>query len=161
MYELGGRQSLQVAFNVLNEGCGGCQYEQYPYKAQIPVKVDGKYPVWEFKSDEDVWKVIDLIIQETKEFNSSENKSFDIVESVYSQLPFFACKNILFDKDSQKDIQRYIYCEKFNVSPYRGDYGNQPCLWVQKASLIRKYLAKLESRQINKVKKDGRRKNSN
>ena len=45
-----------------------------------------------------------------------------------------------------------MYCEKFNVPPYDGDYNNQPCLWVEKAFLIRKYLAKLESREIKKAK---------
>ena len=114
--------------------------------------IDGKRPIWEFKSDEDVWKVIDLIIQETKEFNEENNKDFDVSESVYSQLPFFGCRNVLYSQEIQKDIERYIYCEKFNVSPYSGDYGQQPCLWVQKTTLIRKYFAKLESRQIDKVK---------
>ena len=152
MYEYGGRQSLQVAFNVLNDGCGGCQYESYPYKAQLPVLIDGKHETWEFKSDDDVFKVIDLIIEETKESNETSGKSFDISESVFSQMPFFACRNILFDKDIQSDIQRYLYCEKFNVPPYDGDYNNQPCLWVEKTFLIRKYLAKLESREIKKAK---------
>ena len=152
MYELGGRQSLQIAFNVLNDGCGGCSYESYPYKAQLPVMIDGKRETWEFKSDDDVFKVIDLIIKETKEFNEISGKSFDISESVVTQIPFFACRNILFDKDIQKDVQRYLYCEKFNVPPYEGGYNNQPCLWVEKAFLIRKYLAKLESREIKKAK---------
>ena len=152
MYEFGGRQSLQVAFNVLNDGCGGCSYESYPYKAQLPVKIDGKYETWEFKSDDDVFKVIDLIIEEVKEFNETSGKSFDVSESVVSQMPFFACRNILFDKDIQKDVQRYLYCEKFNVPPYEGGYGSQPYLWVEKAFLIRKYLAKLESREIKKAK---------
>ena len=152
MYEPGGRQSLQIAFNVLNDGCGGCSYESYPYKAQLPVMIDGKRETWEFKSDDDVFKVIDLIIEETKEFNETSGKSFDVSESVVSQMPFFACRNRLFDKVIQKDIQRYLYCEKFNVPPYKGGYNNQPCLWVEKAFLIRKYLAKLESREIKKAK---------
>ena len=59
----------------------------------------------------------------------------------------------------QKDIQRYIYCEKFGISPYSGDYGKQPCLWVDKVFAIKKAFAKLESNQINKAKKDGTRKN--
>ncbi len=159
MYELGGRRSLQVAFNVLNQGCGGCQYETYPYKAEIPVRVNGKYPTWEFKSDEDVWKAIDLIIEETTHFNLENNKDFDISESVHAQLPFFGCKNILYDQKIQKDIQRYIYCEKFNISPYTGDYGSQPCLWVEKSFLIRKYMAKLESKQLDEAKNNGTRKN--
>ena len=152
MYEFGGRQSLQIAFNVLNDGCGGCPYESYPYEAQLPVMINGKREIWEFKSDEDVWKVINLIIEEVKEFNETGGKSFDISESVVSQMPFFACRNRLFDKGIQKDVQRYLYCEKFNVPPYEGGYNNQPCLWVEKAFLIRKYLAKLESREIKKAK---------
>lgn len=152
MYESGGRQSLQIAFNVLNDGCGGCSYEAYPYKAQLPVMINGKRETWEFKSDEDVFKVIDLIIEEAKEFNEVNDRSFDISESVVSQIPFFACRNILLDKDIQKDIQRYLYCEKFNTPPYEGGYNNQPCLWVEKTFLIRKYLAKLESKEIKKAK---------
>ena len=152
MYEFGGRRSLQVAFNVLNQGCGGCQYESYPYKAQLPVMIDGKRPIWEFKSDKDVWKAIDLIIEETKQFNEKSNKEFDIGDSVYSQLPFFGCKNILFNKNIQKDIERYIYCEKFNIAPFNGSYGEQPFLWVETSFLIRKYMAKLESKQLDRAK---------
>ena len=113
----------------------------------------------EFKSDKDIWKVVDLIIQETKEFNETRGKEFDIEESVQAQLPFFCCKNKVFDRKMQKDIQRYIYCEKFGISPYSGDYGKQPCLWVDKVFAIKKAFAKLESNQINKAKKDGTRKN--
>ena len=161
MYEFGGRKSLQVAFNILNDGCGGCLYESYPYKSQLPVIIDGKRPTWEFKSDDDVWKVIDLIIQETKDFNAENDKDFDIVESVYAQLPFFGCRNVLYSEETQKDIERYTYCEKFNVPPYEGDYGKQPYSWIQKTNLIRKYLAKLEARQIDKAKADGKRNDNN
>tara|TARA_R110002020_G_scaffold264219_4_gene478955 strand:+ start:336 stop:803 length:468 start_codon:yes stop_codon:yes gene_type:complete len=153
LYELGGRKSLQVAFSVLNQGCGGCQYEHYPYEAQLPIIIDGKRPTWEFKSDEDVWKVIDLIIQETKDFNLENNKDFDVGNSVYTQLPFFGCRNILNDSKIQKDIQRYIYCEKFNVKPFNGSYGEQPYLWIETSLLIRKYMAKIESKQIESAKK--------
>ena len=71
------------------EPCGGCQYEEYPYKTQIPVLVDGVRPVWEFKSDDDIWKVVNLIVQETREFNTEKGKKFDIEQSVQAQLPFF------------------------------------------------------------------------
>ena len=152
MYELGGRQSLQIAFNVLSGGCGGCSYESYPYKAQLPVMINGKRETWEFKSDDDVFRVVDLIIEETKEFNKANSKSFDISESVVSQMPFFACTNVLANKDIQKDVQRYLYCEKFNVPPYEGGYGSQPYLWVEKVFLIRKYLARIESKAIKEAK---------
>ena len=139
------------------EPCGGCQYEEYPYKAQLPVLIDGVRPIWEFKSNKDIWNVIDLIIEEVRGFNVEKGKEFDIEQSVQAQLPFFCCKNRVFDKKVQKDIQRYMYCEKFGISPYEGDYGKQPCLWVDKVFVIKKAFAKLESNQINKAKKDGTR----
>ena len=46
--------------------------------------------------------------------------------------------------------------EKFNVPAYKGSYGEQPCLWVDKAFVIRNAFAKLEKKQINKVKQDGK-----
>tara|TARA_R110000824_G_scaffold356003_1_gene543216 strand:+ start:1090 stop:1569 length:480 start_codon:yes stop_codon:yes gene_type:complete len=159
VYESGGRQSLQIVFNVLSNDCGGCQYESYPYKAQLPVVIDGKRPIKEFKSDDDFWEVVDLVIKDTEDFNLAKGKTFDICESVVAQIPFFGCTQKLLDRDIQSDIKRYVYCEKFNTSPYKGDYGEQPCLWVEKAFLIRKYFAKLESNQINKAKANGTRKN--
>ena len=104
-----------------------------------------------------MWKVVKLIIQEVKEFNEEQGKQFDIEESVQAQLPFFCCKNRVFDRKMQKDIQRYMYCEKFGISPYFGDFGKQPCLWVDKTFVIKKAFAKLESNKINKAKKDGTR----
>ena len=136
------------------EACQGCQYEEYPYKAQIPITIKKVRPTWEFKSDKDVWKVIDLIIQEANDYNT-EGKQFDLASTVQAQLPFFTCKNRMFDKEFQKDIQRYVYCEKFHIPAYKGSYGKQPCLWVDKTSVIRNAFAKLESKQINKAKKDG------
>ena len=141
------------------EPCGGCQYVEYPYKTQIPVLVDGVRPVWEFKSDDDIWKVVNLIVQETREFNTEKGKKFDIEQSVQAQLPFFCCKNRMFDKEIQKDIQRYMYCEQFGISPYEGDYGKQPCLWVEKVFIIKKSFARLESNKINKAKRNGTRNN--
>ena len=52
-----------------------------------------------------------------------------------------------------------MYCEKFGIPPYEGDYGKQPCLWVEKAFIIKKAFARLESNQINKAKENGTRKN--
>ena len=93
--------------------------------------------------------------------NKEHGHNFDIIDSVSAQISFFACKNMLANSEIQKDIQRYMYCEKFNVPPYSGSFNEQPCLWVEKAFIIRKYLAKLESKQINKAQEDGSRKHSN
>ena len=68
-------------------------YHEYPYKAQIPVLIEGKYETRTFTSDDEVWDVIRLIIDETKEENK-KGGSFNIAKSVMTQLPFFACTNI-------------------------------------------------------------------
>ena len=155
MYEFGGRRSLQIGLNILGEPCGGCQYESYPYKAQLTIRVDGKQPKKEVTCDKDVWDVIELLIEEVNDVNQEKGKEFDVLSSINSQLPFFGCRNIFFDRIIQKDIQRYLYCEKFGTSPYEGDYGQQPCLWVDKANIIRNTFAKLEKTNIDKAKKNG------
>ena len=110
--------------------------------------VDGSYETRIFKNSEDVWEVIDLIIEETREMNAKNNKSFDISASVQSQLPFFACQNILFDKEIQNDIERYIYCDNFKTPAYSGSYDEQPARWVQKSFLIKKNLNKIQNKAI-------------
>ena len=141
----------------MSGACSGCRFHNFPYKAEVPVSINGKRSFKEFKSDKDVWDVIDLIIEETKELNSKGNE-FDIVSSVQAQLPFFACRNVIQNKEDQKDIKRYLYCEKFNVPAYPGSYGEQPNLWVEKAFIIRNAFAKLEKQQIKKAQQDGKSK---
>ncbi|MAG76076.1 MAG: hypothetical protein CL811_04870 [Colwelliaceae bacterium] len=155
MYESGGRKSLQIELNVLGSSCGGCKYHKFPYKAQLPIRVDGAYPTWEFKNKDDIWKVTDLIEEETIKVNKKKGMEFDLAVSINAQLPFFTCRNIFLERSMQKDIQRYLYCEKFGTSPYKGDYGEQPCLWVDKVSIIRSALAKLEKNNIDKAKNNG------
>ena len=128
------------------EPCGGCRFHNFPYEAQMPVMIDGKYETRTFTCDEDVWEVINLIIEETKELNLKEQKDFSIANSIKSQLSFFACNNIVFDKDCQKDIQRYIYCDNFGIQPYNGAYGDQPGRWVQKSFIIKKAINKIKEK---------------
>ena len=101
----------------------------------------------EFESIDDVWDVIDKLIEEVKEYNR-EGKSFDVARSINAQLPFFICKNVLYSKRLQKDVERYIYCQDFGISPYPGSYGNQPCLWIDKVFIIKNTLAKISKNRI-------------
>ena len=80
--------------------------------------------------------------------NNQKGMEFDIAQSINSQLPFFTCRNTLIDKEIQKDIQRYIYCKDLNVSPYKGNFGQQPALWLDRYFLIKKAFAKRESKVI-------------
>ena len=133
------------------EGGNSCSFHDFPYKAQIPVLIKGKRETRVFTCKEDVEDVIKLLIEETKEFNK-EGKSFDVGLSVSKQLPFFSCMNILYDKDAQKYVEKYIYCQDFNVVPYDGDFGSQPKKWVDRAFIIKRALAKREESMINKQK---------
>lgn len=125
-------------------------YHEYPYKAQIPILIDRKYEVRTFTSDEEVWDVIRLLIDETKE-NIKEGSNLHIAESVMAQLPFFSCSNMLMDANAQKDIARFMYARQFKISPYKGSYGEQPKKWVEKSFLLNHLI----ERQKSKAIKDG------
>ena len=111
---------------------------------------NGKYITKEFRSDEDVWSVIDLIIEETNTVNKEQGKSFDIANSVSSQIPFFACFNKILNQKAQNDIARYLYCDKFKIPAYKGSYGNQPYKWIQKAITIGNAIAKKQNKEVEK-----------
>lgn len=113
---------------------------------------NGEYKTKQFTSQDDVWDVVRLIQEETESFNEEGNKSFDMAESIYTQLPFFSCPNHFLNYEAQNDISRYIYCEKFNTPAYRGSYGEQPSRWVQKSFIISDYLNKKQQREIEKNK---------
>ena len=120
----------------------------------MPIRINGKHETRTFECKEDVWKVIDLLIQETKDYNE-KGKEFDIAKSVNAQLPFFCCRNIIQSREYQKDIERYVYSEQFGVPPYQGSYGEQPAKWVDRAFIIKNVFAKKQKDQI-----DGTRKNN-
>ena len=122
----------------------------------MPVMVDGQYETRTFTCEQDVWDVVDLIVEETKEMNETSGKSFSPASSVKSQLPFFACNNIIFNKEFQKDIERYVYCDNFSIAPYPGAYGEQPSRWTQKSYIIKKAINKIQ----NKATEDGKHNNS-
>jgi len=126
-------------------------YHTYPYKAQIPILIDGKYETRMFTSKSDVTEVMELLVDEVKQSNHKGN-SFNIAESVVKQLPFFACPNVLLDAQSQKDISRYIYSQQFGISPYKGAYGEQPHKWVEKSFLIKNTIERKKVEATNNGK---------
>ena len=127
-------------------------HHTYPYKARIPILIDGKYETRTFTSKKDVYAVIDLLIEEVHQRNK-EGSSFNIAESVVRQLPFFTCTNVLLDKQAQKDISRYLYAENFGVQPYKGSYGEQPSKWVEKSFLIKKIIESKRTEAMNHGKR--------
>lgn len=126
-------------------------YHTYPYKAQIPILIDGKYQTRMFTSNDDVEEIMELLVDEVKE-NNAKGSSFNIAESVVKQLPFFACPNVLLNSQAQKDISRYVYSQQFGISPYKGTYGEQPQKWVEKSFLIKSIIERKKSEAMNNGK---------
>jgi hypothetical protein len=132
----------------------GCQYESYPYTAQIPLIIGGeKYPRVTFTCDDDVWKYINLLVEDIKEVNKAHNKNFSLGEGIYGQLPFFACKRFLYSKEYQDDIYRYSYCSTFNVPAYEGHYGLHPKKWIDKSFYIKHIIEKEQKKEHGKTTK--------
>ena len=84
------------------------------------------------------------------------NKSFDVASSIMAQLPHFSCVNVVYDKQHQNSVSKYLYCKEFNTPPYNGSYGQQPYKWIEKSNIIRYALSKKEQQQIEKSKIKGR-----
>ena len=93
-----------------------------------------------------------MLVEEVHE-NNKKGGEFGIAESIIAQLPFFTCNNHFFDKDIQKDIERYIYCKDNNVPPYRGSYDEQPALWIERYFIIKTAFAKKGKQIANKQRK--------
>jgi hypothetical protein len=137
---------------LLSDNCGGCQYCNFPYKAQLPIKVNGKYKKKHFNSKKDVWEVIDLLIEETIILNKVKGNNFDITTNVFSQIPFFTCFNHIRDNKYIKLINRYIYSIETSTPAYSGAYGEQPFKWVEYFFIIKHALAKKEKQEYEKMK---------
>ena len=130
--------------------CNGCLYHEFPYNATPPIAKSGeKY----FNSMDDVYEIIGLLINEAEEWNK-QGKNFDVALSVTKQLPFFCCPNLILNKENQKSIQRYVYCNETGTQAYNGSYGDQPHKWLQQYFVLKQAFAQKEKAQI-----DGRRKN--
>ena len=94
-----------------------------------------------------------MLVEEVVQANE-KGKSFDISQSVNAQIPFFACRNVFLDKSINKDIERYIYCKELGIQPYKGSYGEQPALWVDRFFLIKSAFAKKEKFMTEQAKRD-------
>ena len=107
--------------------------------------IDNTYPKLLFNNNDDVWSIIRLIIDETKEANRKLGKRFNIAQSVYQQLSFFACKNIIINREYQRDITKHLYCSEVNNPAHNGCFSEQPARWVKKSFIIGNVLKSIKS----------------
>ena len=138
----------------MSDSCGGCPYCEFPYEARLPVKTEHGYEIREFKSQDDVWAVIDLIIQETEQFNKEKGKEFDVAKSIATQIPFFTCFNHIRDEKYIKLFNKYMYCTETGTPAHSGSYGEQPARWIQYFFIIKNAMAKKMNTMKEKAKKD-------
>ena len=138
----------------MSDGCGGCPYCEFPYDAKLPIATENGYETRTFKDVNDVWQVIDLLKEETINFNEQQGKTFDVTESLISQIPFFTCPNHFRDKKYLKLLNKYIYCLETGTPAHKGDYGEQPAKWVEYFFIIKNALAKKEKRMRDKATRE-------
>ena len=122
-------------------------YHEYPYKAKIPILIEGKYETRTFTSNNEVWDIIRLLVDEAKK-HIKEGSNLDIAEAGMAQLPFFACSNMIIDENAQKDISRFMYAKQFKISPYKGSYGEQPKKWVEKSFILTHIIERQKAKAI-------------
>jgi len=104
-----------------------------------------------FEDENKVWEIALKLKEELEQSNKNLGKEFDIDMSIFEYLPFFSCSNIFIDDAFQSDISMYLYCKDFNIQPYKGSYGEQPSIWIQKARIIKNSIDKREKRLIEKA----------
>ncbi len=139
----------------MDNWCEGCRFHDFPYKAKPPIKIDGKYSFKNFTCKEDVYDVVEMLSKEIKDHNKNKGgKGLDIAMALSKQLPHFCCPNLFYDLRHQKDIEKYLYCKEFGVSPYEGSYNNQPKKWISKSFFIKKAFAKKEQALIEANNKE-------
>ena len=68
------------------------------------------------------------------------------------QLPFFCCTDKFIEKNIQKDIEKYIYCEDTKTSAFPGSYGQIPLVWKEKHFIIKQSLSILQEIKTDKLK---------
>ena len=74
-------------------------------------------------------------------YNEAKEKGFDIGEALYNQLFFFADPSMMYDKECQNLIKKYIFCDTFNCPPYPS-LEETPAELVDNFLLIKQEIAK-------------------
>lgn len=61
--------------------------------------------------------------------------------------------NLIWDKKISEWINRYSFCNKFNVQPFGvSSYDELPCLWIDFCMIMMNELAECEKEQMRKSK---------
>ena len=105
-------------------------------------------------------EIVDILIEEVKDMNKNNNKKFDVVSSLHSQIPHFSCFNHFLDSKSQDDINRYIFMSNYNTPAYPGSYNQYPKKWIRKVEIISHHVDKKSQKMQNKINNQMRNKSN-
>jgi hypothetical protein len=125
--------------------CGGCRFHTLPYTAEIPIRINNEYQTRVFRTKEDIWSIVDMLINEEKRKNKSQSLDVDSYYAISKQLPFFTCSNHFYSSANASLISKFFYCKEFGIPPHKGTYNEQPNKWIESSFLISNCLSKKES----------------
>ena len=130
----------------------GERFKEFPYTAHgIISGKDGKTPEETFTNVDDVLDYALRLKKESEDFHKEKADMFRVALDVFEQLAFFTYAGHLLDSDTQKDIQRYLYSKETKTPPYKGDFGDQPALWVDKYFMIKGMRDTIKARNRKKA----------
>ena len=62
--------------------------------------------------------------------------TYTIGKHLHTHAKRISCINMLYDRESQEIIQRYLYCQRYNIQPFPGAYDDQPAWWMDMEAVI-------------------------
>ena len=116
--------------------------------------INNEYQTRVFRTKEDIWSIVDMLINEEKRKNKSQSLDVDSYYAISKQLPFFTCSNHFYSSGNSCLISKFFYCKEFGIPPHKGTYYAQPNRWIESSFLISNCLSKKESIAISKQGKD-------
>tara|TARA_Y100001963_G_scaffold98545_1_gene135569 strand:+ start:30689 stop:31096 length:408 start_codon:yes stop_codon:yes gene_type:complete len=131
-------------------GQDDCRFHNpvYPYKVKN-ICNDLKGKKVEFSNSDDIWDYILLLYSESEE-RTKNGSSFLPVTDVWDQLPFFVCKNFIYNEKDQTDIKKFLYCSESKTPPYKS-LQDTPNLWVDKYFIIKQTVEYIKHKRRENV----------
>ena len=130
----------------------GERFKDFPYTTHgIISGEDGTKSEETFTNTEDVLNYALRLKKESENFHKEKATAYKVALDVFEQLGFFTFIGHLVDSDSQKDIKRYLYTTETKTPPYKGDFGDQPAIWVDKYFMIKGMRDEIRNRNRKKA----------
>ena len=101
-----------------------------------------------FNNSSDLDNYLLDVYNEALEYKNNSNSS--AILDTFTQMPFFCNIETYLNTKFQRDLQRYSYSQDTATSPYKGDFGSTPRLWVDKYFIIKGVINTHQQREVTK-----------